>query len=341
VPGNPAPNVSFMRAIVVREFGGPEVLRLEEAPDPIAGPGQLLVRVAAAGIQYIETKTRAGLLQGVSPVAPKSLPWIPGREVAGEVIAAGGGVAAEWIGRRVAGLTIAMGGGYAELALVEAAGAHQIPDTLGYPEAVSLLGTGRTALGLIETAEVGKGDTVLVESAAGAVGVLSMQLAHAAGARRVIGLARGAEKLAVAKDFGADIAIDYTAEDWSDQVRAAAPEGVTVVFDAVGGQIGAAAFEVLADGGRFLIFGFSDGVMTEIDPSRAAERKINVLSYFGPPAGPRSPEAQLRLSREVFAAVGEGRLRTFVGRRFPLDQAAEAHAAIADRGTVGKTVLEP
>ena len=334
-----------MRAIVVREFGGPEVLRLEEVPDPVAGPGQLLVRVAAVGVQFVETMTRAGLMRGISPAAPKSLPWIPGREVAGEVIAVGDGVYEDWIGRRVSGQTISLGGsvagGYAELALVEAGGANRLPDGLGYGEAVSLLGTGRTALGLVEVAGVGKGDTVLVESAAGAVGVLSVQLARAAGAEQIIGLARGAEKLTIAKDFGADLAIDYSVDGWPDQVRAAAPNGVTVVFDGVGGRIGAAAFDLLADGGRFVIFGFSDGVATEIDQIRAAEHRISVLSYFGPPTGPRSPEAQFRLSRDVLTAAAEGRLRPHVGARFPLAEAAEAHAAIVQRRTTGKTVLEP
>ena len=270
-----------MRAIVVREYGGPEVLRIERVPDPIAGPGQLLVRVAASGIQFIETQTRTGTLRGVSPVAPKSLPWIPGREVAGEVIAAGEDVSADWIGRRVSGVTVELpsgpGGGYAELALVRADAALRLPDALGYPEAVSLLGTGRTALGLVEMAGVGKGDTVLVESAAGAVGVLSMQLARAAGAERVIGLARGAEKLKLVEDFGADVAIDYSAHDWPEQVRAAAPGGVSVVFDALGGEVGAAAVGLLADEGRFLIFGFSSGAMTQPDPGFVAEHRISVL----------------------------------------------------------------
>ncbi len=180
-----------MRAIVVREFGGPEVLRAEELPDPVPGPGQLLVRVAAAGIQHIETQTRTGTLQGVSPVAPKALPWTPGREVAGEVVAVGDGLKDPvWVGRRVSGTTVDAGG-YAELALVETAAANQLPDALDYADAVSLLGTGRTALGIVEMAEVGKGDTVLIEAAAGAVGVLSIQLARAAGAERIIGLARG------------------------------------------------------------------------------------------------------------------------------------------------------
>jgi NADPH2:quinone reductase len=334
-----------MRAIVVREYGGPEVLRIEELPDPVAGPGELLVRVAASGIQFIETQTRAGTLQGVSPVAPKSLPWIPGREVAGEVIAVGDDVSADWIGRRVTGVTVESpsgpGGGYAELARVGVDAAHLLPHTLGYPEAVSLLGTGRTALGLVEMAGVGRGETVLVESAAGAVGLLSMQLAHAAGAERVIGLARGAEKLKLAEEFGADAAIDYSTPGWPEQVRAAAPGGVTVVFDALGGEVGAAAVELLADEGRFLIFGFSSGAMTKPDADFVAEHRISILSYFGPPTGVRSPDAQFRLSSDVLAAAAEGSLRPHVGARFPLAEAAAAHAAIVQRRTTGKTVLEP
>lgn len=334
-----------MRAIVVREFGGPEVLRIEEVPDPIPGTGELLVRVVAAGIQFVETQSRTGALQGVSPVAPKSLPWIPGREVAGDVIGVGDGVPADWIGRRVLGVTVPVnggpGGGYAELAVVEAETSHQLPNTLDYADAVSLLGTGRTALALIEQSEVGKGDTVLVEGATGAVGVLSMRLARTAGAERVIALVRGAEKLQLAKDFGADVAIDTAADDWPAQVRAAAPDGVTVVLDGVGGELGATTFDLVARGGRFVIFGFSSGAMTKVDPAHAAERDVSVLSYFGPPTGPRSPEALHRQSRDVLAAVADGTLRTLVGARYPLDQAAQAHAAITARRTSGKTVLEP
>jgi NADPH:quinone reductase len=330
-----------MRAIVVREYGGPEVLRLEELPDLTPGPGELLVRVAAAGVQFIETVTRTGTLGGVSPAAPRELPWIPGREVAGEVTAVGEGVDGGWLGARVAGLTPGISGGYASLGVVEAASAHRLPDGLAFPEAVSLLGTGGTALGLVEAAGVGAGDTVLIESAAGAVGLLSAQLARAAGAARVIGLAGGPEKVALVKEFGADAAIDYTDEDWPEQVRAAAPEGVTVVFDGNGGAVGARAFELLARGGRFVIFGFSSGQATQPDRDAVAARDISVLSFFGPPTGIRSPGERRRQSAQVIAAVAGGRLRPHVGRRFPLAQAAEAHTAIASRSTVGKTVLEP
>lgn len=329
-----------MRAIVVRSFGGPEVLRIEETADPSPGRGELLVSVAAAGVQFIETQTRTGALQGVSPVAPRALPWTPGREVAGVVSAVGEGVDESWLGCRVAAQSV-NAGGYASLAVVEAASAHRLPDAVGFAEAVSLLGTGGTALGLVEAARAGKGDTVLVESAAGAVGLLSAQLARAAGAERVIGLARGAGKLALVKEFGADTAVDYTAADWPDQVRAAAPQGVTVVFDANGGEVGAAAFDLLADGGRFVIFGFSSGAMTQPDPAAVEARGIEVHSFFGPPVGLRSPEQRHRQTAELIAAVAAGRLRAHVGRRFPLERAAEAHEAIVSRSTVGKTVLEP
>jgi NADPH2:quinone reductase len=261
------------------------------------------------------------------------------------VVAVGEGVPADWIGRRVSGITAPVsgnpGGGYAELAVIQADTSHQLPDSLDYAEAVSLLGTGRTALALVELAGVGKGDTVLVEGAAGAVGVLSMQLARAAGAQQIIALVRGSEKLRSAKEYGADVAIDTSADDWPEQVRAAAPDGVTVVFDGVGGQFGATAFELVARGGRFVIFGFSSGTMTRIDPEYAAERGVSVLSYFGAPSGPRNPETQHRQSQDVLAAAAEGRLRTLVGARFPLEQAAQAHAAIMARSTHGKTVLEP
>lgn len=329
-----------MRAIVLRRYGGPEELRLEEVAEPVAGPGEVVVDVEAAGIQFVETQVRSGSLQGVSPVAPKALPWTPGREVAGVVESVGEGVDRELIGRRVAGQT-ATGGGYAERAVLAVSSVHLLPEALGSAEAVSLLGTGRTAVALVETAGIGKGDTVLVESAAGAVGTLVLQLARAAGAERLIGLARGGEKLKLVREFGADAAIDYTESNWPDQVRQVAPDGVTVVLDALGGQTGLSAFELLAPGGRFVIFGFSSGSVTQLDPAAVAERGVTVSSYFGPPTGDRAPEVQMRQTREALTAAAEGRLRPLVGQRFPLAGASAAHTAITARATVGKTVLLP
>ncbi|RAG83648.1 hypothetical protein DN069_21055 [Streptacidiphilus pinicola] len=325
-----------MRASVVREYGEPERLRLEEVPDPVPGEGQLLVRVAAAGVQFVETQVRAGAMAG-TPLAPGSLPWTPGREVAGEVVAVGAGVDRALLGSRVAGQT-PQAGGYAELALLDTAAAHPVPAALGAAEAVSLLGTGRTAVALGELAGIGPDDVVLVESAAGAVGALLLQLARAAGAARVIGLARGERKLALAREFGADTVVDYGAPGWSAALRDA---GVSVVFDGVGGSVGREAFELLGPGGRFVTFGFSSGAGTKLGEGEAAGRGVEVLSYWGPPVGPRGPETQLRQTREALTAAASGRLRPFVGAAFPLADAGAAHRAIERRETVGKTVLLP
>lgn len=329
-----------MRAIVLRQYGSPEELRLEDVPEPVAGPGEVVVDVDAAGIQFIETQVRSGSLHGLSPVAPSALPWTPGREVAGVVASVGEGVDRSLIGQRVAGQT-ATGGGYAERAVLTVDNMHLLPETLGSAEAVSLLGTGRTAVALVETAGIGEDDIVLVESAAGAVGTLVLQLARAAGAEQLIGLARGEEKLRLVREFGADAAIDYTEPDWPEQVRQVARKGVTVVLDAVGGQTGLNAFELLAPGGRFVIFGSSSGSITRLDPAAVTERGITVSSYFGPPTGDRGPEVQMRQTREALAAAAEGRLRPLVGQRFSLAEASDAHAAITARATVGKTVLVP
>jgi NADPH2:quinone reductase len=227
------------------------------------------------------------------------------------------------------------------LALLSAAEAHPVPEELSAAQAVSLLGTGRTAVALTELAGVGPGDTVVVESAAGAVGALLVQLARNAGATRVIGLARGDRKLALAKEFGADLVVDYGTPGWSAALREAGVTEVSVVFDGVGGAIGREAFELLGAGGRFVAFGFSSGSGTTLAEGEAEARGAGVLSYWGPPVGPRGPEVQLRQTREALAAAAAGTLRPFVGLAFPLAEAAAAHRAIEARESTGKTVLLP
>ncbi|MEZ0067915.1 NADPH2:quinone reductase [Streptacidiphilus sp. MAP12-20] len=328
-----------MLASVLREYGGPEQLRVEQVADPEPGVGEVLVRVRAAGVQFVETQVRSGAMAG-TPLAPPALPWTPGREVAGEVVAVGPDADPALIGQRVAGQT-QRGGGYAELAVLPAADAHPVPAALSAADAVSLLGTGRTAVALTELAGVGPGDVVVVESAAGAVGALLVQLARKAGAARVIGLARGERKLALAKEFGADTVVDYGTPGWSAALREAGVMGVTVVFDGVGGPIGREAFELLGAGGRFVAFGFSSGSATGLAEGEAAARGVSALSYWGPAVGPRGPEVQLRQTRDALAAAAAGTLRPFVGRTFPLAEADAAHRAIEARESTGKTVLLP
>jgi NADPH2:quinone reductase len=243
----------------------------------------------------------------------------------------GQGVTASLLGSRV--ITATGGsGGYAERAAVDAAGLIAVPADLGLAEAVALLADGRTAVALMRSAAVQAGETVLVEAAAGGVGSLLVQLATAAGAR-VVAAAGGGRKLDLARKLGAGFAVDYTEPGWNDRVRADLG-GVDVVFDGVGGAIASAAFELVRGGGRFCAFGLASGAFAAISDELAAARHVTVIR------GARlDPAEMVELSRSAVAEAAAGRLRPVIGQTFPLERAAEAHAAIEARATVGKTLL--
>jgi NADPH:quinone reductase len=236
-----------VRAVLVNEFGPPEVLVPAEVPDPVAEAGQALIGVEIANITFVETQLRAG--KAPHPSMQPRLPTIPGNGVGGVVAEVGDGVDATLVGTRV--ITSTGGsGGYAERVAVDSAGVIPVPDGVGLPEAVALLADGRTAMALMRAAEVRADETVLVEAAAGGVGSLLVQLARGAGAR-VVAAAGGERKLRVARELGADEAVDYNEPAWAEKMR----DGVDVVFDGVGGAVGRAAFELVRPGGRFCAFG--------------------------------------------------------------------------------------
>ncbi|WP_129838962.1 zinc-binding dehydrogenase [Streptomyces sp. RFCAC02] len=321
-----------MRVVQVVRFGGPEVLVPGEAPEPVAGPGRVLVDVAVAGMTFVETQIRRGTDRWHE--RPR-LPYVPGGLVAGRVSAVGERVDPAWLGRRVVAGT-GETGGFAERAVAAVDDLFPVPDGLGLPEAVTLHGDGSTAQGLVEKAGIGPGDRVLVEAAAGGVGSLLVQLARAAGAR-VVGAARGSRKLAVVRELGADAVVDYSAPDWTEQVvRATGGFGPDVVFDGVGGRIGRAAFEVTARGGRFSVHGAASGEATVIDPAEARRRGVSVLGIeqlfdFGPQVA--------RWAEGMMSLAAAGLVRPLIGQTFPLERAAEAHAAVENRTAVGKTLL--
>ncbi|MER6809644.1 zinc-binding dehydrogenase [Spirillospora sp. NPDC000708] len=320
-----------MKVVRVTRFGDPGVLVSGEAPEPAAGPGQVVVAVAVAEINFVETQLRRGITPG--PPLPEP-PYVPGGGVAGRVAAIGDGVAPEWLGRRVATGTADRLGGNAERAVADVGDLVPVPDGLGLPEAAALLNDGGTALGLFEGAEVRAGDRVLVEAAAGGLGSLLVQLALSAGAR-VVGAARGEAKLALVRELGAE-AVDYSAPGWAKQAVDATGAGFDVVFDGVGGEIGRAAFGATARGGRFSVHGASSGAATVVPPDEAAERGVTVLGIeqlmgFGIGAKERA----LRAMEEAAA----GRIRPVIGQRPPLERAADAHAAMESRSVVGKTLL--
>ncbi|MFF2513363.1 zinc-binding dehydrogenase [Streptomyces sp. NPDC058086] len=322
-----------MRAVQVKEFGGPEVLVPVELPDPVPGPGEVVIDVAYVDTIFVETQVRTGWGREWFRVAP---PYVPGGGVSGVVGALGAGVPDEWLGRRV---TSYVTGSYAERAVAAVSALTVVPDALDLRSAAALVHDGVTATGLLELTAVGPTDRVLVLGASGGMGTLLVQLAHEREAR-VIGVARGDAKLDLVRDLGADDVVDATRDDWVSAARkllGGAVEGADVVLDGVGGDLGAAALPLTADGGRFSAHGAASGGFSPLDTEEAARRGIQL---FGIADVQFSPADLRRFTSDVFAAAAAGRLRPVIGEVFPLGRAAQAHAAIEGRGLVGKVVLE-
>lgn len=318
-----------MRAVIMREFGPPEVLQPAEIADVTAAAGEVVIDVEICGVTFVETQIRAG-----RPPRREMLPALPvilGNGVGGTVAAAGAGVEAALVGRRVVA-SLNGTGGYAERAAVPARQLVEVPGGVALRDGVALLADGRTALALISRARPATGDTVLVEAAAGGVGTLLVQLAKNTGAR-VVALAGQQRKLALARELGADVAVGYSAADWPERVRQAVGS-VDVVFDGVGGGVGRAAFGLLGPGGRFCPFGMASGSFSAVSDHDAALRRATVVR-----SGPLAPALSRQLTISALEEAVDGRLRPVIGETFALAEAAAAHAAIEERRTLGKTLL--
>ncbi|WP_062645514.1 zinc-binding dehydrogenase [Streptomyces maremycinicus] len=348
-----------MRAAQVKAFGGPEVLTTVELPDPVPGPGEVLIEVAHTDTIFVETQIRTGLFRAYFPVEP---PYVPGGGVAGTVTAVGAGVDPAWVGRRV---TSFVDGGYAERVTAPATAPTPVPDGVDLRTAAALVHDGVTAAGLLEHTAVAAGDRVLILGASGGMGTLLIQLARARGAR-VVAAARGARKSALVRELGADAVVDVSERDWVERAREAlgrpapartpedtaedttggttentagdAAEGAAdVVLDGVGGELGLAAFALTADGGRFSAHGAPTGGFAAVDAAEAERRGVTLFGIGDVQFG---EERARRLSAHVLAQAAAGRLRPVIGARFPLTEAAAAHAAIEGRELVGKVVLD-
>jgi len=328
-----------VEAIRQYEFGPAETLRYEEVvPDPVPGDGQVLVEVAAAGVHLLDTAIRSGV--GAGPFPLPQLPMTPGREIAGTVAAIGPGVDASWVGRPVVAHLGMTSGGYASLAVAAVASVHEIPETLTPEQAVAAIGTGRTAVGILDAAEVAADDVVLVPAAAGGLGSLFVQAAHGAGAVAV-GLAGGPEKVERVRALGADVAVDYREPGWPDRVRAALDgRAPTLLLDGVGGEVGRAGLELLDVGGRIVMFGWTAGEVTPFTSADIAAGSLSVVWVTGPRMVKRY--GGLRgLETRALAEAASGRLVPVVHPPFPLADAAAAHRALEGRATTGKVVLAP
>ncbi|MER7832828.1 zinc-binding dehydrogenase [Streptomyces sp. NPDC052644] len=332
-----------MHAVRLHAFGPAENLTYEEVPDPVPGPGQVRVAVAAAGVHLLDTALREGMPGPFG--GPAELPTIPGREVAGTVDALGEGTDPDWLGKRVVVHLGTGPGGYAELAVADADRLHAIPPGLDEPAAVAMIGTGRTAMGIVQFTEVGPDDVVVVPAAAGGIGTLLVQYAKNAGAT-VVGLAGGPAKTELVRALGADAAVDYTRPEWPALARAFLGERrATIVYDSVGGDAGREAVGLLGKGGRHIVFGWSSQGIREGGPltftdEELAERGITSQQVLGRAMLDRAGGDIRVLETRALAEAAAGRLRPAV-HLFPLREAAGAHTALETRGTTGKVILVP
>lgn len=326
-----------MRAVRQQRFGDPEVLTVEEVADLSPGAGQVRIAVAAAGVHVLDLSIRAGLAGGPFPLP--DLPMTPGREVAGVVDAVGADVDSGWLGRAVVAHLGQASGGYAAQAVAPVVALIPLADGVDPAEAVAMVGTGRTTLGVLDEAGLTASDVVLITAAAGGIGSLLVQAARHAGAF-TIGVAGGAAKAALVESLGADLAVDYSSPAWADRVRDELDgRGVSVVLESVGGSIGRQAFDLIRPGGRIVMVGYTSGELIAFDAADLFDRGVSATAAIGPRMFARPGGIQALAERAVADLAGD--VWHPLVTCFPLDQAAEAHAALADRRTTGKVVLVP
>lgn len=320
-----------MRAIRVDRFGEPDVLAIERVADPQPAAGQVLVDVRLAGVAYGDVIVRSGRY-------PLPLPWIPGLEVGGQVVAAGPGVAESLLGKTVVATTAGQAGGYAERAVAPAAYTFPVPDGLALEVALAVFQAGALARGLLSAMRLSAGDTVLITAAAGRIGSLLVQTAKSAGAV-VIGAA-SREKLSAVAEFGADHAVGYETAGWADRVRElTGGRGATLALDAVGGEVAAAACAATADGaGRIGLYGYASGNWPPLDLPAIVRRGLTLSGPLGMVI--RKPGTEQRDDAEqALAAAARGELTPRIYARFPLERAADAHRELEARRSVGAIVL--
>ena len=326
-----------MHAIIVDEFGPPERLRVAEVPPPRPGPGEVLVEVHMAPVNYVDLLVVGGTYQSLP-----ARPFIPGKGPAGVVAAVGAGVAAPRVGDRV--LAMAEEGGYAELVALRADQCYRLPPRMSFPEAASLSLVYDTAwFALRERGRMAPGETVLVLGASGGVGHAAVQLGRALGARVLAGISH-AERAAVVRAAGADAVIDLSSENLRETLReqvwaATDGRGADVILDPLGGDVLAAALRALAWCGRLVVIGFATGHIPTVKANYLLLKNIEVSGLQVSDYRKRRPTQMAACFGEIFELYEQGRINPAPAQVFPLDRAGEALAAVRDRRVAGRAVL--
>jgi NADPH2:quinone reductase len=324
-----------MRAVRVHELTGPGALRVDDVPDLQAAPGQVVIDVRAAGVNFPDILITRGQYQ-----FKPALPFSPGGECAGVVRAVGSGVTSVKPGDRVAATMLY--GGYAEQALVPEPAVIKLPDAVSFEVGAATLLTYLTTYhALVDRAALAKGETLLVLGAAGGVGIAAVELGALLGAR-VIAAASSAEKLAFCKEHGASDGIDYASEDLKDRIKALTKgTGCDVVYDPVGGSLAEVALRGTAWQGRYLVVGFASGEIPKIPLNLVLLKGCQIVGVFWGSFAMRHPQENRAHGEQVLAWVAEGKLRPAIDVTLPFSEAADALHRIEKRQVKGKIVLVP
>lgn len=324
-----------MKAVICKAFGPPENLVVEEVPDPVAGPGQLLVEVKAAAVTFPDTLMLEDKYQFKAPP-----PYTPGGEVAGLVAGIGDGVEGFTVGDRIVG-GLSTTGGMAELAVVQASGARVLPDGVGFAESTGLnYAYGTTLYGLKYRGQLKAGESLLILGAGGNVGLTAVELGKLMGAR-VIAAASSEEKLDLCRERGADETINYATENLKERAKElTGGKGVDVVYDCVGGAYAEAALRAIGWEGRFLVIGFTAGIPS-VPLNLTLLKSCQIVGVFYGAMTARDPAMRDAIAAELIDLTASGKLRPHVSGRYPLERAGEALRALMDRKALGKVVVEP
>jgi NADPH:quinone reductase len=324
-----------MKAVLCREWGAPDVLRLEEVVRRELRPGDVRIRARAAGVNFADSLMVGGTYQVKPP-----FPFTPGLEAAGEVVETGAAVTALRAGQRVLAV-LRNGGGYAEEIVLDAASVVPIPDRMDFVTAAAFpVAYGTSHFALTHRGQLQPGETLLVLGAAGGVGLTAVEIGKAIGAR-VIAAAGGAEKLAVAKSRGADELIDYRSESIRDRVRElTGGQGADVVYDPVGGDAFDQALRAVNWEARMLVIGFAAGRIQAVPANLILVKNISVIGVVWGAQAERDPIWISRNLAELLRWWEAGNLKPLVAQTFPLAEAGAALKALLSRRYAGKIVLE-
>ncbi|MBU8905651.1 quinone oxidoreductase family protein [Desertibacillus haloalkaliphilus] len=324
-----------MKAIQVKEFGGPDVLRLVDVARPVPKGREVLVEVKAIGVNYADIARREGQY-----VIDTPLPFTPGAEIAGVVAEIGDQVENVKVGMPV--VTLISSTGYAEYAIADEQSLIPIPNGIDYHQAVALPLQGLSAYHILKTmGRLERDESVLIHAAAGGVGTLAVQLANLFGARKIIATASTDEKLALAKELGATDVINYTNSDWEQQVLACTDgSGVDVALEMAGGEVFHKTLTCLSSFGRMVIYGVASGQPAKFSPSRLMEKNQSVIGFFLPQIM-RKPQLFKQSLTDLLTYLQNGDLKLTIGGVYKLEEATTVHRLLQSRKTAGKLVLEP